>query len=124
MDLMVNNNSNQETGTEAVISNPTNFLTRLQQKWGVDSLFQVFLILLTFSLAGSSVVFFRKLLFNALGFDASTAMWLKTVTYIVFIFPTYQVLILVYGTILGQFNFFWEKEKKLGRAIKRLFTRK
>ena len=131
-DSMVNKTSNEEigrsetiiSGNEAALSTNTNFLTKLQHKWGVESLFQVFLILLAFSLAGSSVVFFRKLLFNLLGYNSLTPFWLKTVTYIIFIFPTYQVLILLYGTLLGQFNFFWEKEKKLGRAIKKMFTRR
>jgi len=36
----------------------------------------------------------------------------------------YQILLLVYGFIFGQFRFFWEKEKKLVKRIGTVFTRK
>jgi hypothetical protein len=44
-------------------------------------------------------------------------MWIKTIAYILFVFPAYQVLLLTYGFILGQFSFFWEKEKKMARWV-------
>ena len=92
-------------------------LTRLQAKWGLDSLVQVIAVLIVFSLAGSSVVFLRKTFFGFLGFDDSTPFWLKTVTYILFVFPAYQILLLMYGFVLGQFSFFWEKEKKMVKWV-------
>jgi len=90
---------------------------RLKLKWGIESNWQIAVIMIAFSLAGSSVVIIRKAYFNLLGFDNSTALWLKTFAYLLFIFPAYQVLLLGYGTLLGQFRFFWEKEKALFRAI-------
>ncbi len=98
-------------------------LTRLQEKWGLESLFQVIAVLVVFSLAGSSVVFLRKTFFGFLGFDEHTSMWVKTITYILFVFPAYQLLLLTYGFLLGQFNFFWEKEKKMGKWIAEKFRR-
>lgn len=92
-------------------------LTRLQEKWGLESLLQVIAVLVVFSLAGSSVVFLRKTFFGFLGFNELTPMWLKTITYILFVFPAYQILLLTYGFLLGQFNFFWEKEKKMVKWI-------
>lgn len=94
------------------------FIVRLQQKWGVASVWQVLLILAVFSLAGSSAVVLRKSFFLLLGFDDHTAFWLKATAYVLFLFPTYQVLLLLYGTLLGQFGFFWAKEKKMLRAIR------
>jgi hypothetical protein len=79
------------------------------------------LIFLIFSLAGSSVVGFRKLFFILVGIEDDTALWIKTITYILFIFPAYQLLLLIYGFLLGQFGFFWEKEKKLFKAIAKRF---
>ena len=98
------------------------FITRLQQKWGVESVLQVILILLVFSLAGSTAVMLRKSFFNWIGFDANTAFWLKTVVYILFLFPTYQVLLLIYGALLGQFKFFWAKERKMLMAMRKLIV--
>lgn len=91
------------------------WVARLQEKWALQSVWQVIAVLVTFSLAGSSVVILRKQLFWLLGFDQETVWWVKTVTYILLIFPMYQILLLAYGFLLGQFSFFWEKEKKLMR---------
>jgi hypothetical protein len=98
-------------------SSTRGFLHLLQARWGVDNIVQVGLILLVFSLAGMSVVLLRKSFFSWLGFDDATAGWLKTLVYLIFIFPSYQLLLLIYGALLGQFRFFWEKEKKLARWI-------
>jgi hypothetical protein len=80
-------------------------------------------VLVVFTLTGSTVVLIRKFLFAAIGFDATTPFWLKTITYLLFVMPFYQVLLLAYGFLLGQFSFFWEKEKKLARRIGKLFRR-
>ncbi len=94
------------------------WISRLQQKWGVETTRQVLVILVIFSLAGSSVVWLRKGLFFLLQYDDHTPLWLKTVTYIIFVFPAYQCLLLLYGFLLGQFDFFWEKEKKMLKWVK------
>lgn len=99
------------------------WITRLQEKWGVENALQVIFILIVFSLAGSTVVVLRKSFFSLLGFDATTNFWLKTITYILFIFPTYQVLLLGYGFLFGQFRFFWAKEVKMVMAIRKKFSR-
>jgi len=98
------------------------FLERMKQKWGLTSLFQVVLILIVFALTGMTVVWIRPLIFNILGIDHANG-WIKTVSYLILVFPLYQVLLLVYGFIFGQFSFFWEKEKKLVNALIRWFDR-
>lgn len=104
----------KETVTKA-LSAP--WLLRLQSKWELHSVHQVLLVLLVFSLTGSTVVFLRKILFGWLGFGDDTAWWVKTITYILFVFPAYQLLLLGYGALLGQFRFFWNKEMKLLRRM-------
>lgn len=96
----------------------------MQQKWGVKGPLQVILIFIVFGLTGSSVVAIKKPLFAILGVTDAEPVWLKTVLYLIFIFPLYQSLLLVYGFLFGQFNFFWEKEKKLFRNIARPFRKK
>ena len=99
------------------------FMDKLMQRWGVGSLPRVVLIMVAFSLAGMSVVVLRKSFFNWLGYTEHTASWLKTITYILFIFPAYQIMLLIYGTLLGQFSFFWEKEKKIISWFGNLFRK-
>jgi len=82
------------------------------------------LVLIVFSLTGMTVVLVRPVIFSWFGFDEQTAFITKAITYLLLIFPMYQILILVYGALLGQFAFFWEKEKKLFNAIKKPFQSK
>ncbi len=109
---------------EKTVKGRISFLNRLMKKWGLKSLFQVVIILIVFSITGMTVVLVRPLVFNLLNYNAQTPFWIKTVTYILLIFPMYQVLILVYGALLGQFSFFWNKEKKLFSALARPFKSK
>ena len=97
------------------------YLERLKEKWGLKSLLQVILILIVFSLTGLTVVIIRPVIFTWIGFDEQTSWWLKTTTYVLLIFPMYQILILVYGILFGQFDFFWEKEKKLLKILSKPF---
>lgn len=103
---------------------PKSFLDKLKTKWQLDSMLQVIAVLAVFTLTGSTVVYIRKFLFAFLEFDEATPFWLKTVTYLLFVFPAYQVMLLVYGFALGQFSFFWEKEKKMLSRMSSLFRRK
>lgn len=96
-------------------------LYKLKKKWKLKNTGQVVAILLTFSLAGSSVVFLREFLFQILGFEPTTSIWTKVVAYMLLVFPIYQALLLLYGYILGQCSFFWEKEKKLYFMIRDKF---
>lgn len=100
-----------------------NFLQKLMQKWQLKSTFQVVMVLIVFALTGSTVVLFKKTLFHLLGFTEETTFWPKVITYLIFIFPAYQILTLVYGFLLGQFDFFWQKEKKLLQKLRILKKR-
>lgn len=97
------------------------WVDRLKTKWGITSTGQVIAILVTFSLAGMSILFIRPIFWKLFGFDEDTSMWIKVPTYILMIFPTYQVMLLVFGTLLGQFRFFWAKEKAMMRLLLRPF---
>lgn len=109
---------------EPVAETKTGVLSRLQEKWKLESVLQVVIVLLVFSLTGSTVVMIRKMFFSWIGFDETTSLWLKTITYIAFVMPAYQVLLLAYGALFGQFAFFWNKEKKMFSRIKQVFVRK
>jgi hypothetical protein len=91
----------------------------LKKKWGISSNLDFVLIMLSFSLAGSMISVCRKPLFALLGVKITTPFWIKTLIYVPLIPPLYQVLLMIFGTLLGQFNFFWEKEKRLGRLLLR-----
>lgn len=96
---------------------------KLKTKWGITSNWDFFLIMLVFSLAGIMISVCRPAVFHFLGITAQTPLWIKIAVYIPLIPPIYQVFLLVFGTLLGQFKFFWEKEKQLGRFLLRSFSK-
>ena len=96
---------------------------RLKKKWNIKNNFDFTLIMIVFSLAGMNVSLCRKPLFHLLGVQRDTAFWIKTLVYLAFVFPTYQLSLLVYGFILGQFDFFWKKQKALVQLIRSKFVK-
>lgn len=99
-------------------------LERLKQKWGVKSNWDFWAIMIVFSLAGAVIVRERKPIFHILGIDDGTPLILKIILYILFVFPMYQINLLFFSVFFGQFKFFWEKEKKLGKLLLRAALRK
>jgi hypothetical protein len=102
----------------------TNWLQKLQARWGVESLGQVLIILLVFALTGSSVMYLKKFVLPFIGISEETSLWVRILASIFVILPLYQVLLLFFGFILGQFNFFWAFEKKTFSRIIAMFGRK
>lgn len=94
---------------------------RLKQRWGLETNGQVLAVFAVFSLAGMMIMPTRKLVFHLLHFDGRTPFWVKVVTWLIVVFPTYQFFLLVFGALFGEFRFFWEKEKKMGRWLARPF---
>jgi len=89
-------------------------MKRLKEKWGITSNFQIIIILLVFSITGSIAVIVTKPVLNLVGLDKEAiSPWIFWTIRIFIIFPIYQVLIVIIGTLFGQFQFFWAFEKKM-----------
>ena len=98
------------------------YVEKLKDRWGVDNGWQVLLIFFIFSITGMTALYVRKFMFGVLGFDASTPTWEKVLGWLFTVFPSYQILFLVYGFLLGQFDFVWQFEKKNLRRFKKMFS--
>jgi hypothetical protein len=92
-------------------------IERLKKRWGLQSTREVIIVLIVFSLAGTSILFIRKPVYRLLHFSGDESWYIKVPLIILF----YQVLLLFYGALLGQFRYFWEKEKKLFRLLSKPF---
>jgi hypothetical protein len=46
-----------------------------------------------------------------------------TVLYYIFILPLYNVILLGYGFVFGQFDFFWRFEKRFIRRLSSIFNK-
>ncbi len=88
---------------------------RMKQRWGVGP-WGVLAILLAFSLAGLTTVRLKTPVIG-LFMPATAPDWLEWALYLIIMVPLYQLLLLGYGTLLGQFDFFWGKLKAVGRLV-------
>ena len=94
-------------------------MANLKQRWNLKNNWQVVVIILVFALTGSTAAMLSKPILNWLGISKNTHhLALYIPLYIVIIFPIYQVLLVSIGFIFGQFQFFWNFEKKMLRAMK------
>ncbi len=92
---------------------------RLQSKWNVSA-FQAVIILIVFACTGFTVLFLKGPVLSLFGPEEERTGW-HTVLYYVFILPVYNVILLFYGFVFGQFKFFWSFEK---RMFSRIFGKK
>ncbi|MEK0441484.1 MAG: hypothetical protein RL403_462 [Bacteroidota bacterium] len=101
------------------------FLQRLQSKWQLKSLTQVLLVLLVFACTGTTILLIKNPLLAFFGIERGGSQGaLNTLLYLLLVLPLYQIMLLAYGFIFGQFRFFWEKEKQLLKRIGGIFIRK
>lgn len=93
-------------------------MEKLKNRWGLNSNWQVLIILMVFSITGYSSLLIAKPILNLVGLtQESTNPWIYRPLRILLIFPFYQILIVMYGWLFGQFQFFWNFEKKMLRRI-------
>lgn len=97
-------------------------IDELKERWEVDTVGHIALIMFLFSITGMSTLLVRSYMFQLFDVNAQMALWLKIILWISIDIPTFQVLFLIYGFLLGQFDFVWRYEKKSIRRIKNLFS--
>jgi hypothetical protein len=100
----------------------SHWIDKLKSRWKVKNGWQVILILIVFACTGFSVMFLKKPILTFLrGEEGNTTT--ATVLYYIFILPLYNIILLVYGFIFGQFSFFWQFEKRFMERFFSLFRR-
>lgn len=96
-----------------------NWMQRLARRWNVPPS-RVLIILLVFACTGFTVMFLKRPIVAWASGDTGEPPVLFSVLYYVLILPFYNVLLLLYGALFGQFSFFWEFEKRFfGRLLGR-----
>ncbi|MEZ4805338.1 MAG: DUF6787 family protein [Bacteroidia bacterium] len=92
------------------------FLDKLQKRWKVQTIQQVILILIVFACTGYSIILIKHLI----GINSETSTLNRIIFYIA-VLPIYNILLLIYGYIFGQFKFFLEFEKRFFKRIISIF---
>jgi hypothetical protein len=93
-------------------------MASFKERWNIKSNWQVFVILVVFAITGSSAAYLSKPILALFGIvKGSISNWIYFPLYILLIFPVYQVLLVGFGFLFGQFTFFWEFEKKMLKSM-------
>ena len=75
-------------------------------------------IFIVFGITGSTSAKIAGPIVEFLGVtQENTSGWIYWPVRILLIFPVYQVLLIIFGWIFGQFQFFWAFEKKMLRRL-------
>ncbi len=92
------------------------WMERLRERWKLKSLWQVVVVLIVFACTGFTILFIKKPILHFLaGDEGDTAT--ASVLYYIFILPLYNIVLLIYGFIFGQFEFFWHFEARFFNRI-------
>ena len=100
----------------AMTQNKPTWIERLKKKWNLESTFQVIIILVVFACTGITVMLIKHPIMEFLAGDRGNST-VGTILYYLFILPIYNLLLLGYGFVFGQFNFFWQFEKRFFQRI-------
>ena len=83
-----------------------NLIKKLKIRWGIESSWQVLIILIPFSLAGPTTLYFHRKLDLFLGIGDDSSFWLKLLVFVIVVLPLYNIFLFIYGVAIGQYKFF------------------
>ncbi|MBZ0326211.1 MAG: diacylglyceryl transferase [Altibacter sp.] len=93
-------------------------MNKLKQRWNIESNWQLFIIFLVFAITGSTSAKFAAPVTDLVGITADMGWYVYWPVRILIIFPLYQVLLVLFGWLFGEFQFFWNFEKKMLRGMR------
>jgi hypothetical protein len=92
-------------------------MNRLKERWGVTSNWHLTIIFIVFAITGSTAAKFAAPITELIGVTKELGAWIYWPIRILIIFPVYQVLLVFFGWLFGEFTFFWAFEKKMLRHL-------
>ncbi|MCF8228467.1 MAG: hypothetical protein K9G58_13730 [Bacteroidales bacterium] len=101
-----------------------NWIERFKDKWDLKSTWQVVIILIVFACTGFSVLYLEAVVVRWLKIPEDLTWWLRAIVFIFLTLPLYNILLLLWGFVFGQFKWFWNYEKIFFRRIGKLFKKK
>ena len=82
------------------------FMEKLKNLFRVSSTYQLIVVFIVFGITGSLSLVLSEYISGFFNFDS-------IILSIIFVIVIYQVLLIIIGTLFGEFDYFWEMEKKI-----------
>jgi len=92
-------------------------MNKLKERWNIQDNWQLGVIFLVFAVTGSTAAKIAGPVTDFIGISSEFNPWLYWPVRILVIFPAYQVFLVCFGWLFGEFEFFWNFEKKMLRGI-------
>jgi len=92
-------------------------LKKLKERWNLTSNKQVVIVFIVFAITGSSSAKLAGPVTDFFGVTKEMGWYVYWPFRLIIIFPIYQVLLVFFGWLFGEFKFFWWFEKKMLRAL-------
>lgn len=87
---------------------------KLEHKWILEYRWEMIRVFIVFAITGSSSVFIGKPIIAMIGITKENLnFFIYWILYIFVGLVFYQILLVFYGWLFGQFEFFWKFEKKM-----------
>ena len=86
----------------------------LKDKWNLKSNFQLVIILIVFAITGSGSLYISKPLMEFLSISSENMdIYLYWILRFIIVTVVYQFVLLLVAFVFGQYNWFWNFEKKI-----------
>ncbi len=93
-------------------------MKRIKKIFKVQSTYQLTIVFIVFGISGSLSVAISGPILEHLDLKNYIAYdFLYFIIRILIIFPIYQIILIIIGTIFGQFKYFWQFEKKFWKKL-------
>ena len=91
----------------------------LKDKWNLKSNFQLVIILIVFAITGSGSLYISKPLMEFLSISSENMdIYLYWILRFIIVTVVYQFVLLLVAFVFGQFNWFWNFEKKILKRMR------
>ena len=92
-------------------------MASLKERWGIQSNFQLTIVIVVFAITGSASAWLSKPVCNLIGITKEDlGLWFTPVRLLV-IFPLYPFVLMFFGYLFGQSKFFFPFSKKMLRSM-------
>ena len=80
----------------------------------------MFIVFLVFSISGSLSVFISEPFLSLLKYEQYISNeFIRIIIRILIIFPIYQFILIIIGSLFGEFNYFWNFQKRFIKKFKK-----
>ena len=93
-------------------------MVKILKFFKVKGFYQLIIVFTVFAITGSLSIIAANFLVDYFPYQGSTSILLYWALRIIIIFPIYQLLLIIVGTIFGQFKYFWNFEKKMLKKLR------